>query len=89
MYGIPLTLDNDVLTPSSMIQDVDHVENVPDVPRQIMPIAGPRELAEKGVLEKGFTEAMAIKEANRCLQCGLICYEHMPSSETGDKKAAA
>ena len=89
MYGIPLTLDDNVLTPASMIQDVDHVENVNTVPRQIMPIATPRELAEKGILEKGFTEAMAVKEANRCLQCGLICYEKTPAVHAGNKSAAA
>jgi formate dehydrogenase beta subunit len=89
MYDIPLTLDDNVLVPTSMIQDVDHLENVNAVPRQIMPIASPRELAEKGVLEKGFTEPMAVKEANRCLQCGLICYERTPVTNAGGKKAAA
>ena len=89
LYGIPLTLDDNVLTPTFMIQDVDHVENVNAQPRQIMPIANARELAEKGVLEKGFTESMAVKEANRCLQCGLICYEQAPVTSTGNKKAAA
>jgi NADPH-dependent glutamate synthase beta subunit-like oxidoreductase/Na+-translocating ferredoxin:NAD+ oxidoreductase RNF subunit RnfB len=89
IYDIPLTLDDNVLTPESMIQDVDHVESVTSVPREIMPIAGPRELAQTGVLEKGFSETMAIKEANRCLQCGLICYDRMPKTEVEDKSAAA
>ena len=89
LYDIPMTFDDNVLTPISMIQDVDGVENVNTVPRQIMPLAGPRELAENGVLEKGFTEPMAVKEANRCLQCGLICYERTPAIHAGDKKAAA
>lgn len=89
MYGIPLTLDENVLCPTSMIQDVDHVESVNLAARQIMPIAGPRELAETGVLEKGFTESMALKESGRCLQCGLICYERTPMALAGAKKAAA
>jgi NADPH-dependent glutamate synthase beta subunit-like oxidoreductase len=25
-------------------------------------------------VEKGFTEPMALTEASRCLQCGLVCY---------------
>jgi hypothetical protein len=89
MFGIPLTLDDNVLTPGSMIQDVDHVESVGSVPREIMPIASPRELTETGVLEKGFNEPMAVKEANRCLQCGLICYERTPAPEAEGKQAAA
>lgn len=88
MYGIPLDLDEKVLTPDSPIQDVDHVEGVTSSPRQIMPLADARELREHGILEKGFTEPMAQKEANRCLQCGLICYEHSPVSFS-DSKAVA
>jgi len=34
-------------------------------------------------VEKGFDESRAREEASRCLQCGLICYEH-----TGIQKAA-
>ena len=75
LFDIPLELDEGVLTPDSRIQDVDSVHNVNPTPRQIMPIAGPRELAETRELEKGFTESQAIQEAGRCLQCGLICYE--------------
>ncbi|GBC59565.1 electron transporter RnfB [Desulfonema ishimotonii] len=88
MYGIPLDLEENVLTPASCIQDVDHVENVKPVPRQIMPLATPRELAETGVLEKGFTEQMAIEEADRCLQCGLICYERSAAPLDNDNDAA-
>ncbi len=79
MYGIPLDHAENVLTPASAIQNVDRVENVAAKPRQIMPIADARELALTGMLEKGFTDQMAIKEASRCLQCGLICYEHSPN----------
>ena len=32
-------------------------------------------LAPEGVeIEKGFDKAQAMAEADRCLQCGLICY---------------
>jgi NADPH-dependent glutamate synthase beta subunit-like oxidoreductase len=85
MYGISLDLNENVLTPDSVIQDVDHVERVAPAVRQIMPVASPRELAETGILEKGFTEEMARKESDRCLQCGLICYE---KSQTPACKAA-
>lgn len=36
----------------------------------------PRELAVGREIEKGFSEASAYTEAQRCLQCGLICYLH-------------
>lgn len=90
MYGIPLDYAENVLTPASAIQNVDRVENVAPKSRQIMPIADARELALTGVLEKGFTDQMAIKEAGRCLQCGLICYEHSPNmaSCAGSQKPA-
>jgi NADPH-dependent glutamate synthase beta subunit-like oxidoreductase len=83
LYDIPLELDEDVLTPDSRIQDVDSVRNVNPTARQIMPVANPRELAETGELEKGFSESQAIQEAGRCLQCGLICYERSVNVQIG------
>ncbi len=80
MYGIPLEHEENVLTPESVIQNVDKVEHVVTKPRQIMPVSDAKELALTGVLEKGFTDQMAIQEASRCLQCGLICYERSPNA---------
>jgi hypothetical protein len=65
-----------VITPQSLIQDVDHVENVAACQREIMPLCSGRELAVCGEIERGFTKESAQAEASRCLQCGLICYEH-------------
>ncbi len=74
MYQIPLTFEDRLLTPESIIQDVDEVHSVEPDARRIMPIAESLEL-EKGMeLEKGFDRKAATEEANRCLQCGLICY---------------
>lgn len=89
MSGIPLEPDENILTSRSMIQNVNHVENVAPEPRQIMPIADAQELAEYGILEKGFSEPAAVKEANRCLQCGLICYERSSGCASGPCKASA
>ncbi len=75
MYGIFPELPERVIPSDSVWQDVDHVENVRPVPRQIMPLASTVETAAGKDLEKGFTEEMAQAEASRCLQCGLICYE--------------
>ena len=65
-----------VITPQSLIQNVDHVENVGGSQREIMPLCSGRELAVCGELERGFSRESAQAEASRCLQCGLICYEH-------------
>ncbi len=75
MYDLPVALPENVVTPDAMIQNVDHVEGVSEKPREIMPLCGGKELDACGVLELGFDEAQAQKEAARCLQCGLICYE--------------
>jgi len=40
-----------------------------------MPMANARERLTNTEIEKGFSEKMAEKEADRCLQCGLVCYE--------------
>jgi len=89
LNAIPLVLEDTVLTSRSCIQDVDKVEGVAKSQRQIMPLAHGRELMMTGVLEKGFTESMAIKEADRCLQCGLICYVHdAPIASTEEKQVA-
>lgn len=76
IYGIPMELPQNVVSPQAVIQNIDHVESVKKSPRQIMPLCDPKSLDTCGMLELGFTEQMAQKEANRCLQCGLICYEH-------------
>ncbi len=80
MNGISLDLPENVLTPDDVIQDVDHVENVAETSRQIMPLCPTRERARCEELELGFNEEKAQVEAARCLQCGLICYER---SEAG------
>ncbi len=76
LYGIEPSLTEYVITPQSLIQDVDHVEKVAGCQREIMPLCSGRELAACGEIERGFTDEMARAEASRCLQCGLICYEH-------------
>jgi formate dehydrogenase beta subunit len=76
MHGLPPDLTANVITPKSVLQNVFHLEKVQASPRQIMPICSGQELAVCGEVERGFSPDMAQKEASRCLQCGLICYEH-------------
>ncbi len=76
MYDIdelPMLPDH-TINPNSLVQNVDHVDNVAVSCRQIMPLNTSVELTGKE-LENGFTKDMAASEASRCLQCGLICYE--------------
>ncbi len=75
MYGIDPSLTEHVITPQSLLQNVDHVESVAACQRQIMPLCSDRELFACGEIEKGFNQDLARAEASRCLQCGLICYE--------------
>jgi len=75
LYNMDLELPPHVLTQQTIIQDVDHLENVTPVLRQIMPLNNINDIPNHAAeIEKGFTEEMAVSEANRCLQCGLICY---------------
>jgi len=70
MYGIEFITPDNILTPQSVIQDVDSLVNVAPVNRNIMPLSA----VEGEEIEKGFSETVARAEAGRCLQCGLICY---------------
>jgi len=76
IYGIEPALTEKVITPHSVIQDVHDVADVEASQRRIMPICSGKELAVCGEIERGFSNEMAQSEASRCLQCGLICYEH-------------
>jgi NADPH-dependent glutamate synthase beta subunit-like oxidoreductase len=84
MYGIAPDVPLKALTSAHVIQNVDAVEDVRTETRRIMPMAAPRELDRTGELELGFDEAAARKEAARCLQCGLICYEHTLAAGAAD-----
>jgi NADPH-dependent glutamate synthase beta subunit-like oxidoreductase len=84
MYGISLALSENVVTDESDVQNVDHIHSVAEDRRQIMPLCSPKDLPACGEIEKGFTEAMARSEADRCLRCGLICYARAEGwQETG------
>jgi len=76
LYGIDPSLSETVITPHAHVQDVDRVQDVMASQRRIMPICSGKELAACGEIERGFSDEMAQSEASRCLQCGLICYDH-------------
>ena len=83
MYDISLELPEHVVGPETPVQNVDHVENVGPSARNVMPVRARKDLSEGGELEAGFDEAAARREADRCLQCGLICY--LQSSESSQE----
>ena len=88
LYGIDPSVTENVITPQSLIQDVDQVENVAACQREIMPICSGRELAVCGEIERGFSQEAAQAEASRCLQCGLICYEHFDEPARQEETSA-
>ena len=42
-----------------------------------------------GEIERGFSADMAQEEASRCLQCGLICYEHTENATVDPKEESS
>jgi NADPH-dependent glutamate synthase beta subunit-like oxidoreductase len=76
MYGISPAVSEIVVARESDVQNVDHVENAAESVRQIMPLSDAKDPSVFQEIEKGFTEEMADAESKRCLQCGLICYQH-------------
>ncbi|MFP4446485.1 MAG: electron transporter RnfB, partial [Desulfosudaceae bacterium] len=76
MYGDPLCLPDEVITRHSLIQSVSFLAGVSRIPRNIMPLRSQDEISQGLEAEAGFSERIARDEAGRCLQCGLICYEH-------------
>ncbi len=85
MHGLSPNLTEQVITPQSILQNVYHVEKVQADQRRIMPICSGKELAICGEIERGFSTDMAQEEASRCLQCGLICYEHAAVTDEAEE----
>ena len=86
MHGLSPKLSEHVITPQSTLQNVYHVEKVQASQRQIMPVCSGKELALCGEIERGFSADMAKEEADRCLQCGLICYAHTQTAQIDEKE---
>jgi RnfABCDGE-type electron transport complex B subunit len=87
IYGISSDLPDNVVTPSTPVQNVDRVFHVPANVRQTMPLADANQLSRGSELEMGYSSESARKEAARCLQCGLICY--LRTTDSGQNQQAA
>ncbi len=87
MYDMDLALPEKVVNADTEMQDVDALENVNPIKRNIMPACAVSEVSEKcPEIELGFSEEGARTEAFRCLQCGIICY--MPDHQRREMKKA-
>ncbi len=77
MYGMPFVPSANLITGQSVLQSQSRLENVEVSPRNIMPLSDRSETRAVGRKElyPGFPEEVAVKEAGRCLRCGLLCYE--------------
>jgi len=66
-----------MLGPGSQVLDVNQLFNLVETgPRQAMPMADEEaQLDRNQEIELGLDEAAARQEAQRCLNCGLLCYQ--------------
>jgi hypothetical protein len=70
MYGLEFQDPGLLITNQSRLQNVTEIKQVETSPKTPWD-----DLAQPMAAATGFSEANARKEADRCLQCGLICYE--------------
>lgn len=77
IYGIQFQNPIKMITKISVLQDVRLLDHVPLTPRNIFALATCREASEAKAdrFSTGFSSEIAHEEADRCLQCGLVCYE--------------
>ena len=73
MYGMQVTAPERPVTRQSLLQNVEELDKVKKVPRAIMPTL--KKVEDSKEYYRGYSEEAAIKEAERCLRCGLVCYE--------------
>ncbi|MCP3941255.1 MAG: RnfABCDGE type electron transport complex subunit B [Desulfobacteraceae bacterium] len=74
IYGIEFADPVKMISKLSVLQGVQLLNHVPNTPRNILDIAASRE-ERKDKFSTGFSLSVAHDEANRCLKCGLVCYE--------------
>ncbi|SLM29029.1 FAD-dependent oxidoreductase (4Fe-4S ferredoxin cluster binding protein) [Desulfamplus magnetovallimortis] len=90
MYGLPVNDVKRPVTKRSILQGVTSVENVQIMPRNFMPLneSGALKAGKNGKvaeLYNGYTPEKAQNEAERCLKCGLLCYERTLIQEEVDE----
>ena len=74
IYGIKFQEPSKFITEQTLLQDVSLLNNVDTTPRNIMELVQAKKDSDDK-FSTGFSLEEAQAEANRCLRCGLICYE--------------
>ncbi|WP_022664430.1 RnfABCDGE type electron transport complex subunit B [Desulfospira joergensenii] len=74
VYGIEFQDRSDMVTEKTILQDVRFLNHVEASPKNLLVPAENRE-ETKDDFSTGFSTDQAHEEANRCLRCGLVCYE--------------
>jgi hypothetical protein len=77
--GEPLEAPANMIRTRTRVLSLNQLEPVSEGPREKMP-ERPQEdriLDPSAEIALGYSEEQAIKEAKRCLQCGLICYRRV------------
>lgn len=79
LTGEPVEAPAHMIRKLTEVLSVSSLEPVPEIPREHMPERPMEEQIADPTAEiaLGYSEEQAIKEANRCLQCGLICYRRV------------
>ncbi len=76
LTGEELAVPEGTITEDSQHPDVDELMPVPLTERVTMPeLTVDDRRGSFQEVERGLTEEMALREADRCLRCGLICYK--------------
>ena len=74
MYGIQFQESSKFITEKTLLQDVSLLNNVDITPRNILTLRKAQKMSSEK-FSTGFLAEEAQAEADRCLRCGLICYE--------------
>ncbi len=74
MYGIDFQETDNVITQKSTLQDVSELMSVNAIPKNIMQVSDTAH-GLKDNFSTGYSAEKAHAEADRCLRCGLVCYE--------------
>jgi len=75
IYNIELPNPERMIAEKSLVQDIHSLEQVVPSPRNILEIATSARKERGDRFSMGFSAITAEEEANRCLRCGLVCYE--------------
>lgn len=83
LSGQPVEAPSNMIRKITSVLNVQELESVDKLPRQKMPEQRLEERLNNPQAEiaTGFSEEQALTEAQRCLQCGLICYRRFASPE--------